>query len=216
MDNIRTIIFDYDGTLYNSAKNYSDAFRHVYRQMIAEGAAPEREFSDEEITRWLGYSAQDMWETFMPGLPKQQQLYYSKEIGGFMSDRIRRGEAELYEGAAETLEYLKNKGYILLYLSNCGPDYMNIHAECFGLRNYFSHMYCTGDYGFKPKHEIFHVIKEAYPKKYLMVGDRFHDMEVGRYHDVYTAGCTYGFGTVSELEGADITLENIRQLQQLL
>ena len=29
MENIKTVIFDYDGTLYNSAKNYADAFRHV-------------------------------------------------------------------------------------------------------------------------------------------------------------------------------------------
>lgn len=60
------------------------------------------------------------------------------------------------------------------------------------------------------------MIKEEYPSEYLMVGDRFHDMEVARYHKVYTAGCAYGFGTKEEIAAADIILEDIRDLQKLL
>lgn len=216
MKNIKTIIFDYDGTLYNSAQNYIDAFRSVYCHMVADGVAPEREFTDKEITRWLGYSAQEMWESFMPELSRRQQFTYSKEIGRFIMDRVQQKRSGLYDGVLETLKYLKEKGYYLLYLSNCGPDYMNIHADCFGLRNYFDFMYCTGNYEFKPKYEIFNIIKEDYPPEYLMVGDRFHDMEIGKYHKIYTAGCAYGFGSCHELDGADVILEDIRQLQKIL
>ena len=46
MENIKTIIFDYDGTIHDSTKIYSDAFRIVYQQMVKEGEAPWREFSD--------------------------------------------------------------------------------------------------------------------------------------------------------------------------
>ena len=184
--------------------------------MTIDGAAREQSFTDEEITRWLGYSAQEMWHTFMPELPEDQQMFYSKQIGKFMFERVRNKEAVLYEGAEETLNYLREKGYYLLYLSNCGAEYMNIHTECFRLDHYFSHMYCSGDYDFKPKYEIFNRIKERYPGEYLMVGDRFHDMEIARYHKVYTAGCVYGFGSLEELEEADVLLEDIRDLQRLL
>ena len=216
MENIKTIIFDYDGTIHDSTKIYSDAFRIVYQQMVKEGEAPWREFSDEEITKWLGYSAQDMWDAFMPHLSQAKKMRYSSEIGRIMTERIKNKQAVLYDGALETLAYLKGKGYHLLYLSNCGPDYMNMHAECFNLRDYFEHMYCTGDYGFKPKHEIFNVIKEEFPGEYLMVGDRFHDMEVAKYHKVFTAGCAYGFGTMKEIEDADIILNDIRDLKKIL
>ena len=60
------------------------------------------------------------------------------------------------------------------------------------------------------------VIKEKYPSEYLMVGDRFHDMEVARYHKVYTAGCVYGFGSREEIGMADVLLEDIRDLQKIL
>lgn len=216
MKNIKTVIFDYDGTLHNSTRIYADAFRQVYDRMVYDGVAPAAKFTDEQITKWLGYSAQDMWSTFMPELSVRDQIYYSKEIGQIMTIKIKNKQAVLYDGALETLDYLKNKGYHVLYLSNCGHQFMTMHAECFDLNDYFDHMYCSGDYGNKPKHEIFNVIKENYPGEYLMVGDRFHDMEIAKYHKIYTAGCAYGFGKMSEIEHADVILNDIRELQKLL
>ena len=166
MKDVKTIIFDYDGTLHDSAKIYVEAFRQVYREMVSAKDAPEREFQDEEITKWLGYSVQDMWDSFMPEFSQEKKMFYAGEVGRFMTEKIRNKEAVLYDGALETLQYLKDKGYHLLYLSNCGRAYMEIHAESFGLKNYFEHMYCSGDYDQKPKYEIFNVIKEEYPSEW--------------------------------------------------
>ena len=112
MENIKTIIFDYDGTIHDSTKIYSDAFRIVYQQMVKEGEAPWREFSDEEITKWLGYSAQDMWDAFMPHLSQAKKMRYSSEIGRIMTERIKNKQAVLYDGALDTLAYLNGEdGY---------------------------------------------------------------------------------------------------------
>ena len=129
MKNIKTVIFDYDGTLHNSTRIYADAFRVVYKRMVCDGVVPAREFTDEEITQWLGYSAMDMWEAFMPELSVENRVYYSKEIGQIMSTKIQEKQAVLYDGALETLSYLKEKGYHVLYLSNCGHLFMTRHAE---------------------------------------------------------------------------------------
>ncbi len=216
MKNIKTVIFDYDGTLHNSTYIYADAFRLVYEQMVYDGVAPAREFTDHEITKWLGYSAQDMWQAFMPELSLRDRMYYSKEIGQRMTLKIKNKQAVLYEGALETLAYLKEKGYNVLYLSNCGHQFMSMHTECFDLNNYFDHMYCSGDYDNKPKYEIFNLIKAQYPGEYLMVGDRFHDMDIAKHHPIYTAGCAYGFGSMRELEDADVILQDIRDLMKIL
>ena len=216
MKDIKTVIFDYDGTLHNSTRIYADAFRIVYDRMVEDGAAPKRDFTDDEITKWLGYSAMDMWQAFMPELSVEDRVYYSKEIGQIMTEKIQNKQAVLYDGALETLAYLKNKGYHVLYLSNCGHLFMSHHAECFDLHHYFDHMYCSGDYDNQPKYEIFNVIKENYPGEYLMVGDRFHDMEIKKYHAIYTAGCAYGFGSAWEIEQADVILNDIRDLMKIL
>lgn len=216
MENIQTIVFDYDGTLHNSTKIYTDVFRQVYREMEAAGDVPVREFRDEEITKWLGYSVQAMWDEFQPDFAQEKKMFYAGEIGRLMTEKVRNKEAILYDGALETLQYLKDKGYYLVYLSNCRHAYMDLHSECFGLYNYFDGMYCSGDYEQKPKYEIFHAIKEKYPSEYLMVGDRFHDMEIAQYHKIYTAGCTYGFGSRDEIGMADVLLKDIRDLQKIL
>ena len=89
MRNIKTVIFDYDGTLHNSTRIYADAFRQVYERMVYDGVAPKRQFTDDEITMWLGYSAQDTWNAFMPELSMRDQMYYSKEIGQIMTIKIK-------------------------------------------------------------------------------------------------------------------------------
>lgn len=216
MKNIQTVIFDYDGTLHNSTHIYADAFRQVYERMVYDGVAPAREFTDDEITKWLGYSAMDMWKAFMPELSVGDREYYSKGIGQIMIKKIQNKQAVLYDGTLETLTYLKNKGYHVLYLSNCDHLYMSFHAKCFDLNHYFDHMYCSGDYDNQPKYEIFNVIKENYPGEYLMVGDRVQDMEIKKYHTIYTAGCSYGFGEAWEIEKADVILNDIRDLMEIL
>ncbi len=216
LKNIKTIIFDYDGTLHDSTKIYTYAFRKVFAMMVEAGEATDRDYSEEEITKWLGFTAQEMWDDFMPDLPQDKKNRYSLKIGEYMYEKIQNNEAVLYEGALETLQYLKERGYHVLYLSNCGPDYMNMHAKCFGLRDYFDHMYCTGDYNMAPKYEIFEYIKAAYPGEYLVVGDRFKDIEIADYHKVYTVGALYGFGSKDELASADLLIDDIRDLRKYL
>ena len=89
MKDVKTIIFDYDGTLHDSAKIYVEAFRQVYREMVSAKDAPEREFQDEEITKWLGYSVQDMWDSFMPEFSQEKKMFYAGEVGRFMTEKIR-------------------------------------------------------------------------------------------------------------------------------
>ena len=72
------VIFDYDGTLHNCAIVYKTAFLKVYDQLVQDGLAQPRMFRDEEISQWLGYSATDMWNAFMPQLNAEQQHTYSK------------------------------------------------------------------------------------------------------------------------------------------
>ena len=81
MKNIKTVIFDYDGTLHNSTRIYADAFRLVYDRMVFDGVAPARTFADEEITKWLGYSAQDMWQEFMPEFLMLKNADITAKIG---------------------------------------------------------------------------------------------------------------------------------------
>lgn len=214
---VKTIIFDYDGTLHDSSIIYIPAFLKAYDYLVEEGQAKETSWSDEDITKWLGYSKKEMWQAFMPTLEAEYKEKASSIIGQTMQDKIANNEAELYSGALETLSYLKNKGYTLLFLSNCSIDYMERHADRFNLKDYFTDMYCTEMYDFKKsKKKIVQLIREEYKDDFLIVGDRFQDIEVAELENIYSIGCAYGYGKQSELEQSDVMIDDIEELKTVL
>ena len=92
---MKYIIFDYDGTLHNSIKIYKPAFMTAYDYLVDNGYAKKREFSDQEISKFLGLSAKDMWNTFIPNLPKCEKEKCSSIIGESMIKYISEGKTQL-------------------------------------------------------------------------------------------------------------------------
>jgi phosphoglycolate phosphatase len=210
------LIFDYDGTLHNSLKIYAPAFRSAYTYLVEKGLAPSKVFSDQEISYWLGFSAVEMWNTFLPNLPPEEKEKCSRMIGNEMMNLIKTGKAELYPQAEEVLQKLKEKGYRLIFLSNCKHAYMVAHIEQFRLDSYFSAFYCSEDFGFIPKYEIFHTIKATSPGDFIVIGDRIQDMEIANKHNLQSIGCLYGYGTLEEIKTATFRIEKLPDILQLL
>ncbi len=213
---IKTIYFDYDGTLHNSIHLYAPAFRKAYDFLVKAGAAENKEWTDKEISYWLGYNPSDMWKSFMPSLKDELRQQCSNIIGEEMIKLIEQGKSQLYEGAVEALEYLKRNGYHLIFISNCKAYYKAAHAKYFHLDHYFEELVCSEDYAFVSKDIILAKLKLNYPEKMLIVGDRNQDIEAGKKNNIYTIGCRYGYATEGELEEADLVIDHILDLKQLL
>lgn len=213
---IKTIFFDYDGTLHNSMKIYGPAFRKAFDFLVKEGYAKERTWSDKDISYWLGFNPEEMWAKFMPELDTDIKDKSSSIIGNELKKYTEKGIPELYDGALETLEYLKKKEYNLIFLSNCKIQYKNAHKDLFHLDQYFDELVCSEEYSFIPKSEILNKIKLKYNKEMVIIGDRIHDMEAGRKNEIYTIGCSYGFHLEGELEKSDFIIDDIRDLRNYL
>lgn len=212
MKRINTIVFDYDGTIHDTSAVYIEAFKKNYAQLVREGYAQKREFRDGEITKWLGCTASEMWNTFMPSLPDAMKKRCSERVRAYMAELISAGKSRLYDGVKETLGALKAEGRQLVVLSNCAVGYMENHRRVFGLDSLFDGYFCAETYSFRPKYEIFEYIKKEYGGEYCMVGDRHHDFDAGRKNCSLTIGCAYGFGNDEELKGADVVIGSIREL----
>ncbi|MBE0451546.1 MAG: HAD family hydrolase [Clostridia bacterium] len=216
LKNVKTIFLDYDGTLHNSIGIYGPAFRKAYEYLVTSGLAPNREWRDHEISKWLGYSPREMWQAFMPDLATDERTRASQIISDEMQIMIESGRPLLYDGALETLQYLKDKGYKLVFISNCRERYMESHNKTFSLDRYFENMYCSESYDYAPKYEIFKRLRPQFPEEMVIIGDRFQDMEVGYENGIHTVACTYGFGTDEELSGAEHKIDSIEALRSIL
>lgn len=203
-----TIVFDFDGTIHNTLRLYGHAFRQAYALLVQEGLAAPKVYTDEAVSVYLGMSAPDMWQNFMPDLPSAWKETASAAIGRAMIEGVLHGQAVLYDGIPETLRQLQAQGCRLLMLSNCREAYMDAHRKANALDRYFTDYFCAERYGFMPKEQIFPLLAAQYPDDtYVMVGDRDSDIRVGTVNGIPTIGCLYGFGSQEELSQADYIVQ---------
>lgn len=212
-----TVIFDYDGTLYDSKKVYVKSFREIYDILIKDGNSPTKQYTDEEIVKWLGVTPKDMWAEFMPQLSEKNRNKYSETLGKIIAENTSKGNGELYQGTEDTLRYLKSKGKKIILLSNCTNKYMTTHKNKFSLDRYFDLMCCSEDFNYMTKAEIFSQYIEVPTECYVIVGDRDKDIEIAQNKDnIFTVGCSYGFGSREELVNSDIIIDDISELCNIL
>ena len=210
------LIFDYDGTLHNTKHIYGCAFRSAYDMLVKEGYAEERVYTDEDVSKYLGVSAPDMWKDFMPQLADEVWQRASMIIGGEMIEGVLNGKAQLFDGITDMLDELKARGLKMAILYNCRNAYMDAHRKALGLDKWFDSYFCAEDYDFIPKEDIFPFIKEKYPdESFIMIGDRASDVRVGEVNGLKTVGCAYGFGTEEERKLCDIIVNSPKELLSL-
>ncbi len=226
-----TIFFDYDGTLHDSMAVYGPAFRSAYAWLVEQGYMPAREFSDSWISHWLGYTTKAMWTTFAPDLPESVWRTAAALVGKEMDARTLAGKARLFIGVPDMLTQLRSKGFQLALLSNCRIEYCQAHRAMFQLDQWFDFYCAAEDYNDISKGEMFQQatnpnskcfraeIKE-HPLRvhsasrlplegpYMIVGDRFHDIEAANDNGIASVGCLYGFGEPSELDGATYLVQS--------
>ena len=203
------IIFDYDGTLHNSMLTYAPAFRDTMKWLSDSGYIADRQYTDKEISYWLGFNSTDMWGNFHPELDITIRETARKKLGENMAHRLDSGEGALYTGAEEMLTALKDAGHTLIFLSNCRIRYMERAKRLFHLEKWIDHFYCCEEYDFIPKYEIFRRFSPEHKGEYIVVGDRFHDIETAVQNGLRSIGCAYGYGSVDELSKADMIVDSI-------
>lgn len=206
------LIFDYDGTLHDTLQIYEPALQQTYDWLVKGGYAAPRKLERTEISGWIGYNSRQMWNLFMPELPESLKVQASRNVGRIMLERIGFGQARLYDGAQGTLRILRSRGYHLIFLSNCKEAYMQAHQQQFHLKDYFTDFYCCESYGFLPKTEIFLEIAKKHVGNYVVIGDRYSDLEVGLVYDFPTVGCSYGYGNAEELKSANILVHHVNEI----
>lgn len=210
------IIFDYDGTCYETLGLYGNAVRRAEKWVNSQGYFAAYHSEDYNLKKYLGMTAEDMWEDFLPGAPSEITKKASLIVQRNMILGIKDRASKLYDGMENLFDELKKKGHTLVVLSNCTTKYKETNWEEFGLSKWFSDFYCSEDYNGIPKEEIFKSIAQKYPGEYVIVGDRYSDMKVGYTHNFTTVACLYGYGNLRELEGASFHANSVEELKEIL
>ena len=192
--------FDFDGTLCDTEADIKSAWRAVIRKLGREcpqfDAVYKTGPSIDQVTYML-------FDDATPELVEQVRTLFKT-----CYDQSGFPETKPYPWIPAWLADLKAKGCRIYVATNKRFNPMGALMRKMGWVELFDGYYSFDMYdGLKLKKAelLKRVMSERGidPADAVMVGDTRGDVEAGKGAGLYTIGCTWGYGTREELEGAD-------------
>jgi phosphoglycolate phosphatase len=182
----RLLVFDWDGTIIDSAATIVECIREASRELGLE--VPER----ERASHVIGLGLHDAMRIAVPGLPAQR---YPEFVASYRRHFLAREDSmQLFDGMRELLEGLSKK-HLLAVATGKGRRGLDRALHASNLRPYFAASRCADETNPKPHPamllEIMHDLGVENSSS-LMIGDTSHDMEMARAAGVDALAVTYG------------------------
>lgn len=200
MKAIKLVIFDLDGTIIDSLDDLTDATNHMLSEM------DRRVLTRSDVRKLVGQGARRLVERAVPDISSKDM---ERALGYFLSfnDDHIADKTRLYPHVTETLKSLRKFGCRLAVVSNKNASLCRKVMDKLGLKDFFEAVIGADTLPFrKPSPEpVMKLLRDfgVNPGESVIVGDSINDVAAGKAAGVLTVGCTYGYGDLQEVEGAD-------------
>ena len=207
-------IFDMDGTLFDSPSIAEETFMRTFARLRQEGVRIPDVITRETIQKTYGYTHDLIWPTlFERAVTHEERELADRIILEVEVALLREGQGRLYLGVADTLARLHQDGAMLAVASNGQQSYIETILDVSGIRDWFAGLYSASGYRVTSKIDLVQILLREIPHETaVMVGDRDSDVEAGMYNELFTIGCTYGFGGADEIAKARVKVSDLREI----
>lgn len=193
MSRFNTILFDLDGTLWDSAPGIINCFRYTFDRMGYE--------MPENLMSLIG---PPIYDTFAETCGMNQSQV-AEAVSIYREQYAAKGlfESSVYDGIENMLGYLKNSGKTLLVATSKPEPFAVKILDKFGLAKYFNIIGGADIKGSRNnKHEIIEYVLSlagiSERNKAIMVGDRKHDIIGARKCRIACMAVLWGYGNIDE------------------
>ena len=203
---IDSIIFDMDGTLWDSTPKVAVAFNRVLKDKYPEITDV---VTEERLKSLFGQPLDEIGIKLFQSVEEEKALKVITECCEYENEYLAEHGAKLYEGLEESLEVLSKK-YKLLIVSNCQEGYV----QCFfkanpHLEKYFIDFEYPGRSGKLKADNIKMVVERNGLKHPIYVGDTQGDANASKEAGVPFIFARYGFGEVGKYEDVIDSLQEL-------
>lgn len=202
------IVFDLDGTLWDSTETVAAAWTAVVRAM----GQPGRTLSAADIAGVMGMAHRDIYRTLFPGLPEARQEALALACYREEERALHAEGGRLYPGVAEGLPRLARR-FGLFIVSNCQQGYIETFLAWSGLGPLIRDFECHGNTGATKAENLRALVDRNALAAPVYVGDTESDRQAALAAGVPFVHAAYGFGTVS---GAAPSIGRFAELERWL
>ena len=184
------IIFDMDGTLWDSAKQVADAWSTITIERLG------RRVTQEDMYRTMGMPMDELAKAIFPDHELSELLPIMEESGIVENDYLREHGASIYPDVVPVIKQLSQQ-YPLYIVSNCQAGYIEAFLEYYDLGAYFKDFTCFGENGKYKGDNIALIIERNSLDRGIYIGDIQADYDAAIAGGAEFIHAAYGFGSVS-------------------
>ena len=204
------ILFDLDGTLWDSSRQVTDA----WNKTIREKTNRTEQFTVDDMHRFMGKTLEAIAALMFPDLPDEERIAILRLCSKDEIDCLTNPEAgdhpALYPDEQNVIRTLAQE-YTLGIVSNCQVGYIETYLNQIPFADAFTDIECAGRTGKSKGENIRLVMERQGITDCVYVGDTQGDADAAKTADVRFIHAAYGFGKV---DACDAVLEDIRRLPQ--
>src|SRR5262245_37882884 len=182
----KLLVFDWDGTIIDSASTIADCIREASRELGLPVPAPE------QARHVIGLGLQDALTGAVPDLPPER---YPEFVAAYRQHfTVRKDAMQLFAGMRELLDAL-SRSHILAVATGKSRRGLDRDLDIQNLKGYYTASRCADETNPKPHPAMLLELMgelDVGQQQTLMIGDTSHDMEMARAAGVDALAVSYG------------------------
>lgn len=202
------IIFDMDGTLWDSAKNVAEAWNIA----IAKVGYEREPITDQDLYRLMGKTMDVIADNLFPDADDKTKVKLADVCFNIENEYLAEHGGELYPKLRETMEALKEMDYYLYIVSNCQVGYIETFLEYYGFGDLFEDIECYGNNGYQKGDNIALVVKRNNLEDAVYVGDIQGDYDSSVVAGIKFIHAAYGFGEINQVVPKINKLSDLKEM----
>ena len=188
-----SIIFDVDGTIWDSTQSVADS----WNKAIREHSDLDLTLDPVSLSRVFGKTMTEIADALFPALDTEARMKLLDACYAEENRYLEDHPGLLYDGVAGTIRNLSLR-YPLYIVSNCQCGYIEVMLKTSGLAPYIKDHLCFGE-TLRPKGETIRLLMEKNGlKSPVYVGDTQGDADACKTAGIPFIFAEYGFGDVPD------------------